>query len=148
MDVLTTLAPVSSGYAVLPVAEAFNWDEAAADLPSGSFYLVAFRSRRRADADEARLTTYDDLAHAEAMIAPGFIHYFKGPTAPDGSCLSFCLWSGRDEAREAARRPAHAQAVTVIAEMYERYTLEFLSVRRPADGAPLEFEPYDLALAS
>jgi len=144
MDVLERLAPVSAQYAVLPIADAFNWHEAGTDLGDGEWYLVAFRSVRRADADDAKLTLFDELAHQEAASAPGFVHYFKGPAASDGSCLSFCLWQTRADARAAAGRPDHVRAVSLIAEMYESYTLEFHRVSRDA-GGPLSFEPYDRA---
>ena len=55
--------------------------------------------------------------------------------APDGgSCLSFCLWNSREEARAAARRPAHVRAVGLLDEMYAQYRLEFHAVRRTADA--------------
>lgn len=142
MDALAALAPVSDAYATLPVEDAFDWREAARALGDGEWYLVAFRSIRRADADEARLNAFDDLAHLEAERAPGYVHYFKGPAGPDGACLSFCLWTSRAEARAAAGRPHHVEAVSLIAEMYERYTLEFLRVTGRA-GRPLAFEAYD-----
>jgi hypothetical protein len=142
MDVLQRLEPVSEGYATLPVAQAFTWGESTAELGDGEWYLVAFRSVRRAEADEERLTHYDELAHQEAAAAPGFVHYFKGPRAADGSCLSFCLWDSRADARAAAGKPLHVQAVSLIDEMYASYTLEFLRVTR-TDGGPLAFEPYD-----
>lgn len=142
MDALPLLAPVSDDYASLPVAEAFNWSEAAAELDAGEWYLVAFRSIRKANADEARLNEFDEAAHLEAAAAPGFVHYFKGPAASDGSCLSFCLWQTRADARAAAGRPDHVRAVSLIDEMYERYTLEFHRVARHAGGT-LTFEPYD-----
>jgi hypothetical protein len=142
MDALPHLAPVSERYATLPIAEAFNWQQAAGELGDGEWYLVAFRSVRRADADEERLARYDDAAHLEAAAAPGFLHYFKGPAALDGSCLSFCLWQTRADARAAAGRPDHVRAVSLIDEMYEQYTLEFHRVSRVASG-PLAFEPYD-----
>ena len=44
MDVLHDLAPVSEGYASLPVADAFDWSVADGDLGTGEWYLVAFRS--------------------------------------------------------------------------------------------------------
>jgi hypothetical protein len=119
MDALPHLAPVSERYATLPIAEAFNWQQAAGELGDGEWYLVAFRSVRRADADEERLARYDDAAHLEAAAAPGFLHYFKGPAALDGSCLSFCLWQTRADARAAAGRPDHVRAVSLIDEMYE-----------------------------
>lgn len=144
MDAFAALAPVSEAYARLPVAEAFDWTRVGRQLGTGEWYLVAFRSIRRTDADEERLTRFDDLAHEEAQSSPGFVHYFKGPAAADGSCLSFCLWTSRAEARAAAGRSAHVEAVSVIGEMYERYTLEFLRVTRRA-GAPMSFEPYDAA---
>lgn len=142
MDAFAALTPVSDRYATLPVAEAFDWTGVADQLGPGEWYLVAFRSIRRADADEARLTAFDDRAHAEAATSPGFVHYFKGPAAADWTCLSFCLWTSRAEARAAAGRPDHVEAVSLISEMYERYTLEFLRVTGRA-GQPLRFEPYD-----
>jgi len=144
MDALAALEPVSEAYASLPVAAAFDWTGAARQLGAGEWYLVAFRSVRRLGADEARLAEFDDRAHREAEAAPGFIHYFKGPAASDRSCLSFCLWTSRADARAASGRKAHVEAVSVLGEMYERYTLEFLRVTGRA-GAPLRFEPYDAA---
>jgi hypothetical protein len=143
VDAFDPLQPVSDGYAALPVGRAFDWTAAARALGPGEWYLVAFRSVRRAEADEARLTEFDDRAHAEAAVSPGFIHYQKGPRATDGTCLSFCLWTTRAEARTAAGGPNHVEAVALLDEMYERYTLEFLRVRGTGDGAPLSFEPYD-----
>ena len=142
MDALAALAPVSEAYATLPVAEAFDWSAIGRQLGDGEWYLVVFRSIRRADADEARLTEFDDRAHGEAEGSPGFVHYFKGPAASDRSCLSFCLWSSRAEARAAAGRPQHVAAVSVLGEMYDAYTLEFLRVTGRA-GQSLAFEPYD-----
>ena len=146
MDAFAALAPVSEAYASLPVADAFDWTRVARKLGTGEWYLVAFRSVRRAEADEVRLAEFDERAHLEAQSAPGFVHYFKGPAAADGSCLSFCLWTSRAEARAAAGRPDHIRAISVINEMYERYTLEFIRVTGRA-GLPLQFEPYDAAPA-
>lgn len=126
------------------MADAFTWAASSAAIEAGEWYLVAFRSVRRATADEARLTAYDDLAHAEAEGCPGFVHYTKGPTADDGSCLSFCLWTTRHDARVAAGQTAHAEAALLVHEMYESYRLEFLRVWKTHPGAALQFEPYDL----
>jgi len=143
VDAFEPLAPVSDGYAGLPVGLAFDWTDATQALGVGEWYLVAFRSIRKPEADEAMLTEFDDRAHAEAAASPGFVHYQKGPRASDGSCLSFCLWTSRAEARLAAGGPNHVLAVGLLDLMYERYTLEFLRVRGSGGGAPLSFEPYD-----
>jgi hypothetical protein len=143
MDALEVLAPIANHYASLPVDEAFDWASVAPAIEPGEWYMVAFRSILRADADGERLTRYDDWAHAEAAEAAGFVHYFKGPLAPDRSCLSFCLWTSRAEARAAAGRPRHQDAVALIAESYEAYTLEFLRVRKEAGATRLAFEAYD-----
>jgi hypothetical protein len=135
------LAPASDRYADLPVAEAFTWAACADDVPRGAWYMVAFRSRRLPDVDEAQLAAYDDWAHAEAMDAPGFVHYFKGPTVEGGRCMSFCLWDSRAEARAAAGRPAHGRAIALTHLAYSEYTLEFHRVRRVDQG--FAFEPYD-----
>ena len=142
MDALAALVPVSDAYATLPVAEAFDWSDVARQLGTGEWYMVAFRSIRRVDADVERLNEFDDRAHLEASTAPGFVHYFKGPAASDRTCLSFCLWTGRPEARAAAGRPNHVEAVSLLNEMYESYNLEFVRVTGRV-GLPLRFEPYD-----
>jgi hypothetical protein len=143
VDALPSLAPVSESYASLPVAEAFNWSDGARELETGEWYLVAFRSVRAAGADEARLDEYDERAHREAAASPGFVHYLKGPRSADGSCMSFCLWLSRADARAAAGKPHHVNAVSLLEEMYETYTLEYLTVRRAA-GEALTFEPYPM----
>ena len=144
MDALPRLAPVSGAYASLPVADAFTWADGAAELTEGEWYLVAFRSIRAEGADEARLDEYDERAHLEAAASPGFIHYLKGPRSADGSCMSFCLWQSRADARAAAGKPDHLRAVSLLAEMYESYELEYHTVRREA-GGPLTFAPYPVS---
>lgn len=141
MDALHALAPVSERYATLPVADAFDWRDVGRQLGDGEWYLVVFRSTRKEGADEARLADYDERAHLEAATAPGFVHYFKGPSAFDGTCLSFCLWNSRAEARAAAGRPDHVEAVSLLNEMYESYMLEFLRVT--VNERAISFAPYD-----
>ena len=143
MDAFRHLAPVSDRYARLAVADAFTWSACSDAIGTGEWYLVAFRSVRRPDADEARLTAFDDRAHAEATDCAGFVHYTKGPTTADGSCLSFCLWSSRHDARAAAGKPAHAEAALLVHEMYDSYRLEFLRVWKTDPRAALQFEPFD-----
>jgi hypothetical protein len=83
------------------------------------------------------------MAHQEAAASAGFVHYFRGPSAPDGSCLSFCLWESRADARAAAGKAAHREAVGLLHEMYASYRLEFLRVTRAHRRAALAFAPYD-----
>ena len=125
------------------MGEAFTWDACLEDVGPGEWYMVAFRSIRRSGVDEARLTAYDDWAHAEAMVAPGFVHYFKGPASGDGRGMSFCLWDSRAEARAAAGRPHHVEAAALTHESYVEYSLEFHRVRRFDGDRGFAFEPYD-----
>jgi hypothetical protein len=143
MDALTALTPTVENYANLPIADAFRWSDCAPGVPRGEWYLVAFRSIAKPEADLSKLEAYDDWAHAEASTAPGFVHYFKGPLASDGSCMSFCLWNSRAEARAAAGRPAHLDAVQLIGETYAEYRLEFYRLRKANARGRLEFAPYD-----
>lgn len=137
------IVPVSDRYAGLPTPAAFTWSAAAGHAPVGEWYLVVFRSIRRPEAEEDRLTAHDDWAHREAMHAPGFVHYVKGPLQADGWCISFCLWASRSEARSASGRPAHADAAAIVGEMYEEYRLEFVRLRKTEPAGGFVFEPYD-----
>jgi hypothetical protein len=140
---LTGLRPAADAYALLPIADAFDWDAHAAPHLAGEWYLVVFRSIRREVIDEIRLTNLDDAAHEEAASAPGFIHYFKGPLAADLSCMSFCMWNSRADARAAAGLPAHRAAVIATGEAYESYALEFVRVTKDAGERHFGFESFD-----
>lgn len=139
------LVPRAADYAHRPIEEAFDWAAVTAGAPAAEWYLVVFRSVRRADADEAALVWYDERAHEEAMTAPGFVHYFKGPLGEDRSCLSFCLWSDRGAARAASAEPLHRAAVTLTAASYERYGLETYRVMVVPGVAMPTFEPIERA---
>jgi len=147
-DPFAWVIPVSETYAALPVHAAFNWDDCPQDLEAGEWYLVAFRSLQHPAADQARLNAYDHRAHLEARRSPGFVHYFKGPLTERRECLSFCLWTSRPEARTASGKRSHRAAVTLVREMYEQYTLEFLRLTKRPGEAGLRLEPYDVTAAA
>ena len=130
METFDALVPLDEAYASSPIEDAFDWDLVASELPPGSRVVhgrlpirPSRRRRRGAPGGLRRSRPYRG-----GRRRPGFVHYFKGPTSTDGSCLSFCLWDSRSHARSAAGLPGHREAVTLIGEMYARYTLEFLRV--------------------
>ena len=63
-----------------------------------------------------------------------------------GGTIGLAVWSfialRRAEARAAAGRPDHIEAVSLLNEMYQSYNLEFVRVTGRV-GQPLSFEPYD-----
>src|SRR5438105_2034919 len=69
------LAPTTVAFATRPILESFNWSDCVAGVEAGSWYLVAFRSVRRATADIATLMKYDDRAYTEAFNAGGLLYY-------------------------------------------------------------------------
>jgi heme-degrading monooxygenase HmoA len=142
------LRPSGDGYATMPITEAFNWSDCATEETAGEWYMVAFRSVRLASADEERLRQHDDRAAEDAQGSPGYVHYYKGPLNQARECMSFCLWTSREEARAAAKHPPHIEAVSLIREMYERYTLEFWRVLKQPGTTSFVFEPYDLVAAA
>src|SRR2546428_547357 len=129
------LSPIAPGYATLPLPDGFNWSECAARIDAGVWYLVAFRSVRRAGADEPRLIELDTFAHEEAKRSPGFVHYFSGSMDARRACLSFCIWENQDLAEAGAHLAAHEEAASAADEMYDSYVLErFTLTKRP--GSP------------
>ena len=69
---------------------------------AGEWYLVVFRSVRKATASDERLTWFDDRAHEEAAASPGFGSHCKGPSrriAPASASASGAA------ARRPGRRP-------------------------------------------
>jgi hypothetical protein len=140
-DRFALLAPISPDYASLPVGEGFNWSECGADV--GEWCLIAFRSVLRETADVARLWDQDDRAFEEAAALPGFVHYFRGLPNERGECLSFCLWESWHQARASSRRPAHVAAIELVADTFESFQLEFLTVRKTSRDGRFEFSTAD-----
>lgn len=121
---------VTPEYSKVPMERAFNWGEAFARTENGEWYLVAFRSKHRADADHDFLTWLDERASSAASRHPGFMYYFIGAPMDDGSCLSFCLWHSRDEAVAAASDPEHQEAMILGLPCFDHYRLERYLVRK------------------
>ena len=117
------LTAIDPAYMKLPIRDGFNWGDVFAQVGEGQWYLVVFRSRHSLNADEVRLTEFDDRAREAAMTAPGYIHYFAGTPSADGDCLSFCLWESAAHAKSAARLDAHVAATTLVSQ-YAYYQLE------------------------
>jgi hypothetical protein len=133
------LAPTTVAFATRPILESFNWSDCMAGVEAGEWYLVAFRSVRRATADVAMLTAYDDRAHAEARGAGGLLYYFRGQANEQRQCLSFCVWESRPQAQMAARLPLHLAATRIAKEIYESYELERYVIKKCSrlDGGQL-----------
>jgi hypothetical protein len=115
---------------LLPVDAGFDWETCFANVEAGEWYLVVFRCKHRADADEAFLTKLDSGATAAAMTTPGFLFYFAGVPCSTGECLSFCLWDQRSSAQMGSARPEHRTAVQQGVSSYEYYNLERHLIRK------------------
>jgi hypothetical protein len=137
---LAALKPVVADYATTSIASGFNWDETLALIATIDWFLVVFRSIRRADADSDLLTTLDNQAHDEALSAPGFLYYFKGSLGDRRECLSFCLWEGAAAAWAASRQARHSTAASIVDVMYESYRLERFLVRKSGHQTYVRFE--------
>jgi hypothetical protein len=142
------LAPITARYATVPIQDGFNWDDCAARLPEGQWYMVVFRSVRREAIDDLTLEMHDYGAHIEASRrAVGLIHYFRGTPNEHRECLSFCIWRNRKEAARAAQLPLHRVAMTMTEEKYEWYTLERHFLRKIRGRGGIEIEPVDPPMA-
>ena len=131
------LTPVDPGYATLPVDQGFNWTECLAGVDQGRWYLVAFRSKRRPDADEGRLLAHDEEAFLEAEARTGLQRYFRGELDRDRNCLSLCVWDRRRQAKRASELPSHRVASALTYEMYLWYRVErFMLLKRAGSVQP------------
>ncbi|KAJ3278890.1 hypothetical protein HDU79_001109 [Rhizoclosmatium sp. JEL0117] len=118
---------ITEDYFHVPIPEVFNWNEVAELLGAeeeGDWYIVAFRSVRKVDADAKALYDADHLAHTEALESGGLLKYWYGSLNEKRECLASCIWSSRDFARQATKKPYHLLAMSLASRMYESYTLE------------------------
>ncbi|KAG8687210.1 hypothetical protein FRC09_013633 [Ceratobasidium sp. 395] len=144
----------NEGFARLPYAEAFNWDEVGnayhSDEGTGAkgelereWYVVAFRSRRKEGSDSAPLYEADRLAHEEAVQNGGLLMYWYGvPDSETGDNLATCIWQSRAHAVAANSQPHHIKAMRLAAASFEFYTLERHVIRKWRGIPGLEVAPY------
>ncbi len=141
MNAFDALRPRSSHYATLPIQDGFTWDECASLVPDGSWYMVVFRSVRREAGENLTLEMHDFGAYIEAQRrASGLVYYFRGVHNEHRECLSFCLWTDREEAVRAARLPLHRAAMAVADDTYESYSLERYTVRKLPGSRTFDIE--------
>jgi heme-degrading monooxygenase HmoA len=141
-NVFDGLQPLSSDYAVRRIDEVFNWRDCLGPVDEGEWYVVAFRSVRRPEADDPLLYRLDEHALAEARAHGGLLHYFSGELDDERRCLSMCVWESRERAREGAALPAHTEAIGISGATYTSYVLERYRLTK-RDGAVelVELEP-------
>ncbi|KAF8287382.1 hypothetical protein DL93DRAFT_2146838 [Clavulina sp. PMI_390] len=124
--------PITDNYSAEPYHESFNWDDL--ELPEdveGEWYIVAFRSRRKAGSEDSPLYEADRDAHAEAVSNGGLIMYWYGTPHPvTRDNMATCIWQSRADAVAAISGPAHVKAARLAASSYEMYTLERYVLRK------------------
>jgi heme-degrading monooxygenase HmoA len=136
------LTPIHDDYATLPIAQGFTWESCFQPNHVGELYLVVFRSILKPTYDVNALNQADERALVEASSAPGFVHYFCGTPTATGLCLSLCLWNSREQARAAAKLPAHQMAVALVRESYQFYRVETYRVIKSSRSTQPEIIPY------
>ncbi|KAI9315359.1 hypothetical protein BX666DRAFT_1861143 [Dichotomocladium elegans] len=133
-DALPHFHVITDDYVHVALRDAFNWNEVARRLDEqseGEWFIVAFRSVRRADADHKLLYEADSKAHQEAIHSGGLLQYWYGDLNHHRECLAMCIWVNRDYALNATRKPLHIQAARLASSMYETYKLErYLLVKK------------------
>ena len=126
-------------YSLLPIERGFDWETCFEQIETGVWYLVAFRSKHKADADEEILTLLDRRATEAAQKTEGFLYYFTGVPLATGECLSFCLWTDQRAARQGASHSDHRVAKEMGLKSYEYYCLERYYIHKHA--GQLMFSP-------
>ena len=124
------LVPARAGYQTAPIQEAFNWSYTLENVDWGRWYLIVFRSMRRADADDELLSRHDDLAFAEALASGGLLRYYKGALDREKRCLSLCVWDRRRSAEVATRMSEHRAAARLTRRFYHWYDVERYVLRK------------------
>ncbi|KAI7882605.1 hypothetical protein K492DRAFT_206059 [Lichtheimia hyalospora FSU 10163] len=118
---------ITNDYVHVAVQDAFNWNEVAnllGEESEGDWFIVAFRSVRKADADSKALYDADARAHREAIHSGGLLQYWYGDLNEHRECLAMCIWVNRDYALKATKKPLHLEAARLAGIMYESYQLE------------------------
>ncbi|KAF7724067.1 hypothetical protein EC973_001400 [Apophysomyces ossiformis] len=135
LKVLPQLHEITDEYTQVPVQEAFNWNEVAALLgpeAEGDWFIVVFRSVRKATANSKLLYEADERAQREAAHSGGLLKYWYGDLNQHRECMAMCVWRSQEDARKATKKPLHRIAAQLAGEMYDIYDLERYSLVKKA----------------
>ncbi|KAL1924776.1 uncharacterized protein VTP21DRAFT_4430 [Calcarisporiella thermophila] len=126
-----------------PLEVAFDWTALAKEMGEdveGEWFVVAFRSIRRADADSEKLYDADARAHEEAKNSGGLLKYWYASLNERRQCLAMCIWANREWARLANRKPYHIAAARLASKMYETYSLSRYRLSKKAGESSFTLE--------
>lgn len=115
-------------------------------------YLVVFRSRRNLNLSEDDinlLTLLDRRAEQEARDRLdddgrlALLHYFKGMPDADRNCVSWCVWTDENLAKQAVTAPEHHKAALLARRTYEpgSVRLQKYHVNLTEDGVHIQSTP-------
>lgn len=115
-------------------------------------HLTVFRSERNklSEEDAAELTRLDEEALKEAMRNSAteddpsikLLWYFSGSLTKEGRCMSFCLWTTKDEARKATDHgDAHKAARRIARKAYKGAKIESYRFERSENAKAAKFTP-------
>ncbi|KAI9030729.1 hypothetical protein CLU79DRAFT_731238 [Phycomyces nitens] len=123
---LPHLRSLTQDYLHCPIHQAFNWDTMASILKEwqGRWFVVVFRSVRKASADHRRLFEADVRSQKEAIETGGFLKYWYADLNEHQECMAMCIWVDPEYALKATRKPLHREAARLAGEMYDSYVLE------------------------
>jgi heme-degrading monooxygenase HmoA len=99
-------------------------------------YVVVFRSTVRPGADRELMRALDEAAHQEALASGGLLDYVAG--SDDGARASVCVWETEEDAKRAARLPAHQRAVQHASAFYDQFSITTYGGGSHAPSAPAE----------
>lgn len=145
-DLLKPPSIINDHYMLLPIEVGFGWQQCFADVENGDWYLVVFRSKHHAEADQDFLNWLDQKATEGAQQTPGFLYYFTGTPLATGECLSFCLWRDQQSALQGASHMFHRVAKDLGLMNYEYYCLERYVIHKKRSR--LSFTPVGVTLPS
>nr|CAG8587313.1 15543_t:CDS:2 [Entrophospora candida] len=141
---LKILKMMTLEYAKMPIEKVFNWNEIANELRQFeiNWYVVVFRSVRKADADNKLLFEADANAQDEARKSGGLLAYWYGELNERRECLAMCIWSDQYYAKMANNKPNHVIAMKLTAMMYETYKLDRYFIKKNRDQPEFTVEKY------
>ncbi|KAF0532285.1 hypothetical protein F8M41_011328 [Gigaspora margarita] len=124
---LKNLKDINSNYATKPLEISFNWNQIATNIKDfeGKWYLVVIRSIKSINANNDSLSIAEENAYNEAEKHGGLLKYWYSEFNQNRECFSMCIWTSRDIAVEASKKPLHTIAKKLATESnYEFYALE------------------------
>ncbi|KAG0175546.1 hypothetical protein DFQ28_008873 [Apophysomyces sp. BC1034] len=144
-EALSLLKPTRDDFARIPIQDAFNWAEVAAQLGSdraGTWYICWFQSTKKPTIDQTLMDALNDAVYEAAKQSRALLKFWSGDRDEQRLGLALSIWISYEAARKVIKSPVHGRAYRQQGQFYENHATKRYSLVKVEGELVFHFEEF------